>query len=116
VSERRQAARSLHRDVEDLWERLRAEFELHEGFWLAVLFGIQAPDLAELVARTGDLARMHVKHVTTLTLTDRAGEAAVLNQLLVPHSTGLAATWVLDDEAVTADRVRLWTRLLRRLN
>lgn len=40
----------------------------------------------------------------------------MLGQLLAPHPTGLAATWVLDDEAVTADRVRLWSRLLRRLN
>jgi tetratricopeptide (TPR) repeat protein len=116
VSAQRKAARSLHRDVEAVWERLRAEFVLHEGFWLAVLFGAQAPDVAELVARTRDLARRHVKHVTTLTLTTRADEAAVLSQLLTPHPAGLAATWVLDDEASTADRMRLWSRLLRRLN
>jgi hypothetical protein len=116
VSEQRQAARSLHRDVEAVWERLRAEFALHDGFWLAFLFGIQAPDVAELVARTRDLARTHVKHVATLTLTTRASETAVLGQLLASHPTGLAATWVLDDEAITADRVRLWSRLLQRLN
>ena len=116
MSEQRQAARSLHRDVEAVWERLRAEFVLHEGFWLALLFGAQAPDVAELVARTRDLARTQVKHVVTLTLTERAGEAAVLSRLLAAHSAGLAVTWVLDDEALTADRVRLWSRLLRRLN
>ncbi len=116
MSTGRQAARSLHRDVEDVWERLRVEFVLHDGFWLGLLFGAQAPDVAELVARTRDLARMQVKHVVTSTLTERAGEAAVLGQLLIPQPAGLAATWVLDDEAVTADRLRLWSRLLRRLN
>ncbi len=116
MSTGRQAARSLHRDVEAVWERLRAEFVLHDGFWLAFLFGAQAPDVAELMARTRDLARPQVKHVATLTLTERAGEAAVLSQLLAPHPASLAATWVLDDEAITADRVRLWSRLLLRLN
>ncbi|MGH3998964.1 MAG: hypothetical protein ACRDTJ_16090 [Pseudonocardiaceae bacterium] len=116
MSTGRQAARSLHRDVEAVWERLRAEFVLHDGFWLAFLFGMQAPDVAELVARTRDQARAQVKHVVTRTLTMQAGEAAVLGQLLAPHPAGLAATWVLDDEAVTADRLRLWSRLLRRLN
>ena len=116
MSTERQRARSLHRNVEAVWERLRAEFVLQDGFWLAFLFGAQAPDVAELVARTRDLARMQVKHVVTLTLTERVGEAAVLSQLLAPHPVGLATTWVLDDEAVTADRVRLWSRLLRRLN
>jgi hypothetical protein len=106
----------LHRDVEAVWERLRAEFVLNDGFWLAFLFGAQAPDIAELVARTRDLARPQVKHVGILTLTKQAGEAAVLSQLLAPHPAGLAATWVLDDEAVTADRMRLWSRLLLRLN
>lgn len=56
MSEQRQAARSLHRDVEVVWERLRAEFVLHEGFWLALLFGAQALDVAELVAHTRDQA------------------------------------------------------------
>ncbi|MGH9216081.1 MAG: hypothetical protein ACRDZS_07485, partial [Acidimicrobiales bacterium] len=116
MSTGRQAARSLHRDVEAVWERLRAEFVLHDGFWLTFLFGMQAPDVAELVARTRDQARTQVKHVVTRTLTERTGEAAVLGQLLAPHPAGLAATWVLDDEAVTADRLRLWSRLLRRLN
>ncbi|MGH3800906.1 MAG: hypothetical protein ACRDTD_12350 [Pseudonocardiaceae bacterium] len=116
MSGQRQAARSLHRDVEAVWERLRAEFVLHDGFWLAFLFGMQAPDVTELVARTRDQARTQVKHVVTRTLTERVGEAAVLGQLLVPHPAGLAATWVLDDEAVTADRLRLWSRLLQRLN
>ncbi|MGH4010575.1 MAG: hypothetical protein ACRDTH_20855, partial [Pseudonocardiaceae bacterium] len=116
MSTDRQAARSLHRDVEAVWERLRAEFVLHDGFWLALLFGVQAPDVAELVARTRDQARTQVKHIVTVTLTERAGVAAVLGQLLAPQPAGLAATWVLDDEAVTADRVRLWSRLLRRLN
>ncbi|MGH3771724.1 MAG: hypothetical protein ACRDRW_10060 [Pseudonocardiaceae bacterium] len=116
MSEQRQAARSLHRDVEAVWERLRAEFVLRDGFWLAVLFGAQAPDVAELVARTRDQARMRVKHVVPLTLTQRAGEAAVLSRLLAPHPAGLAATWVLDGEASTADRLRLWSRMLRRLN
>jgi tetratricopeptide (TPR) repeat protein len=116
MSTGRQAARSLHRDVEAVWERLRAEFVLQGGFWLAFLFGAQAPDVAELVARTNDLARPQVKRVTTVTLTDRVGEAAVLSQLLAAHQAGLGATWVLDDEAVTADRVRLWSQLLRRLN
>ncbi|MBV9163212.1 MAG: hypothetical protein JO281_17025 [Pseudonocardiales bacterium] len=116
MSEQRQAARSLHRDVEAVWERIRAEFVLHDGFWLALLFGVQAPDVAELVARTRDQARMQVKHVATLTLTERGGEAVVLSQLLASHPAGLAATWVLDDEAIRADRVRLWSRLLRRLN
>ena len=116
MSTERQRARSLHRNVEAVWERLRAEFVLQDGFWLAFLFGAQAPDVAELVARTRDLARMQVKHVVTLTLTERAGEAGVLSQLLAPHPVGLATTWVLDDEAVAADRVRLWSRLLRRLN
>ena len=68
------------------------------------------------MARTRDQARTQVKHVVTVTLTKRAGEAAVLGQLLAPQPAGLAATWVLDDEAITADRVRLWSRLLRRLN
>jgi tetratricopeptide (TPR) repeat protein len=112
----RQATRSLRRDVEVVWERLRAELVLHDGFWLALLFGAQAPDVAELVARTRDVARTQVKHVSTLTLTTQAGEAAVLGQLLAPPPAGLGATWVLDGEAVTADRVRLWSRLLRRLN
>ena len=116
MSGQRQAARSLHRDVEAVWERLRAEFVLHDGFWLAYLFGAQAPDLAELVARPRDLARPQVKHVATLTLTKRAGEAAVLSQLLTPHPASHAATWVLDDEAITADRMQLWSRLLLRLN
>ncbi|MGH3830850.1 MAG: hypothetical protein ACRDRS_10455, partial [Pseudonocardiaceae bacterium] len=116
MSERRQAARSLHRDVEALWERLRAEFALRDGFWLAVLFGAQAPDLAELVARTRDKSRMQAKRVATLTLTQRAGEYGVLSPLLTPQPADLAATWVLDDEAITADRLRLWSRLLRQLN
>ena len=116
MSEQRQATRSLRRDVEAVWERLRAEFVLHEGFWLALLFGAQAPDVAELVARTHDLARMQVKHVSILKLTERAGEAAVLGQLLAPPPADLAVTWVLDGEAAMADRVRLWSRLLRRLN
>jgi hypothetical protein len=107
MSSERQAARSLHWDAEAVWERLRAEFVLHDGFWLAFLFGAQAPNVAELVARTRDQARTQVKHVVTVTLTEQAGEAAVLGQLLAPHPAGLAATWVLDDEAVTADRVRL---------
>ncbi|MEO7194061.1 MAG: hypothetical protein ABIZ05_04445 [Pseudonocardiaceae bacterium] len=64
MSERRQAARSLHRDVEALWERIRAEFVLRDGFWLAVLFGAQAPDVAELVARTRDKSRMQAKPAT----------------------------------------------------
>jgi hypothetical protein len=89
---------------------------LHDGFWLVFLFGAQAPDVAELVARTRDQARPQVKHVATVTLTERAGEAAVLSQLFAPQPAGLAATWVLDGEAGTADRVRLWSRLLRRLN
>ncbi|MGH3897934.1 MAG: hypothetical protein ACRDTA_06690 [Pseudonocardiaceae bacterium] len=112
----RRAARSLHRDVEAVWERLRAEFVLQDGFWLAFLFGVQAPDVAELMARTHDQARAQVKHVVTVTLTEQVGVAAALGQLLGPNPAGLAATWVLDDEAVTADRVRLWSRLLRRLN
>jgi hypothetical protein len=63
----RQAARSLHRDVEAVWERLRAEFALGAGFWLVFLFSIPAPDVAELVARTSDQARPQVKHVATVT-------------------------------------------------
>ncbi|MGH3916014.1 MAG: tetratricopeptide repeat protein [Pseudonocardiaceae bacterium] len=110
------AARSLHRDAEDVWERLRVQFALHDGFWLAFLFGAQAPDVTELVARTSDQARMQAKHVATLTLAERGGEATVLGQLLAAHPAGLAATWVFDDEAMTADRIRLWSRLLRRLN
>jgi tetratricopeptide (TPR) repeat protein len=116
MNTRRQAARSMHRDAEAVWERLRAEFVLRDGFWLAFLFGAQAPDVAEMVARTRDRARAEAKHVATLTLTTQAGEAAVLGQVLAPHPAGLAATWVLDGEAITADRLRLWSRLLRRLN
>ncbi len=116
MSTGRQAARSLHGDAEAVWERLRAEFVLRDDFWLAFLFGAQAPDVAELVARTRDRARAEAKHVTTLTLAKQVSEAAVLGQLLAPHPAGLAATWVLDDEAITADRLRLWARLLRRLN
>lgn len=116
MSAGRRAARSLHRDVEAVWERLRAEFVLRDGFWLAFLFGAQAPDVAELVARTHDQARPQAKRVTTLILTEQSGEAAVLGELLAPHPAGLAATWVLDDEAIPADRARLWSRLLRRLN
>ncbi len=116
MSTGRQAARSLHRDVEAVWERLRAEFVLHDGFWLALLFGAQAPDVAELVARTRDLARMQVKQVTTLTVTDPAGEGAVLAALLTPYPAGLAATWVLDDTARADETLRLWSGLLRRLN
>ncbi|MGH3825094.1 MAG: hypothetical protein ACRDRA_20000, partial [Pseudonocardiaceae bacterium] len=116
MNEQRQAARSLHRDVEAVWERLRAEFVLQDGFWLAFLFGAQAPDIAELVARTRDQARTQVKQVATLTLTEQSGEAAVLAELLAPHPASLAATWVLDDVALAADRERLWSRLLRRLN
>lgn len=116
MSTDRWAARSLHRDVEAVWERLRAEFVLQEGFWLGFLFGAQAPDVAELVARTRDQARRQVKQVATLTLTEQSGEAAVLAELLTPHSAGLAATWVLDDAPLSAERVRLWSRLLRRLN
>jgi tetratricopeptide (TPR) repeat protein len=116
VNSERSAARSLHRDVEAVWERLRAEFVLHDGFWLAFLFGAQAPDVAELVARTRDLARAQVKHVERLTLSERIGEAAVLGQLLAPHPAGLAATWVIDDEIGAANRQRLWSQLLHRLN
>jgi hypothetical protein len=60
VSPERQAARSLPQEAEAVWERLRAQFVLHDGFWLAFLFGAQAPDVAELVARTRDQARTQV--------------------------------------------------------
>jgi hypothetical protein len=68
------------------------------------------------MARTRDQARTQVKHVATLTLTERSGQAAVLGELLAPHPVGLAATWVIDGETAPADRARLWSRLLRRLN
>ncbi|HET9257250.1 MAG TPA: hypothetical protein VFO16_18910, partial [Pseudonocardiaceae bacterium] len=116
MSPERWAPRSLHRDAETVWERLRAEFALHDGFWLTLLFGAQAPDVAELVARTRDLARAQVKHVERLTLSERAGAAAVLGQLLAPHPASLAATWVIDDETDAAQRLRLWSQLLHRLN
>ncbi|MGH3701532.1 MAG: hypothetical protein ACRDRU_29915 [Pseudonocardiaceae bacterium] len=55
MSTGRQAARSLHRDVEAVWERLWAEFVLHDGLTervskAAVLRQLLAPQPAGLAA------------------------------------------------------------------
>jgi hypothetical protein len=98
VSGERQAARILHRDIETVWDRLRAEFVLHDGFWLAFLFGAQAPDIAELVVRTHDQARAQVKHVLALPagslplVRDTAPDLWSVRSLTVTLDTAASAT------------------------
>jgi hypothetical protein len=116
VSVDRPAARGLHPELEQVWDRLRAEFDLQDGFWLAVIFGAQRFEADELVARSRDLARRSVRAVRTLSFGDAPGVAWLLAELTLPAPTDLAATWIQDEGVAEGERHQLWVSLLRRMN
>ena len=116
MSAPRQGARSLDPVAEEVWDRIRAEFVLQSGFWLGCLFGGAATDLAELVARSRDLAASRVQTIEVLTLTGPDDVAQVLGTLLTTAPPNVRGTWVIDRGGATPDRTRLWVELLRRLN
>lgn len=93
---RRDAAVPLRREVEAVWDRLRVEFSLHDGFWLAFLFGAEPSVTAELVARTRDLARSRVRRIETIDVGEPADVARAMRRLLGPAPAELAATWVIN--------------------
>jgi hypothetical protein len=112
----RRAARGLRQNVETVWSRLRAEFTLQDRFWVGFLFGAEAPEVAELVARSRDLALSAVRRVHVIRLDGLENVAPALGQLLAPHAEDLALTWIIDISGSTAERTQHWTHLLRRLN
>jgi tetratricopeptide (TPR) repeat protein len=110
-------AAALDPDAEHLWDRLRAEFQLHDGFWLAILFGAQTVELTELIGRTRDLASVQVAEVQELRITSADDIGRVLRELLTPARPGVLATWLLDDPIARPEvRREWWSSLLRRLN
>jgi len=112
----RRAARGLRQDVETVWSRLRAEFTLQDRFWIGFLFGAEAPEVAELVARSRDLALSEVRRVDVITLHGPEDVSPALGRLLAPHAEDLAMTWIADVGSSLTERAQIWTRLLRRLN
>ena len=112
----RRAARGLRQDVETVWSRLRAELTLEDRFWIGFLFGVEAPEVAELVARSRDLVLAAVRRVEVIRLGELEDVGPALSRLLAPQAEDLAMTWIVDVGGSTAERAQLWTRLLRRLN
>ena len=112
----RRAARGLRQDVETVWSRLRAELTLEDRFWIGFLFGVEAPEVAELVARSRDLALSEVRRVDVITLHGPEDVSPALGRLLAPHAEDLAMTWIADVGSSLTERAQIWTRLLRRLN
>ena len=112
----RRAARGQRQDVETVWSRLRAEFTLQDRFWIGFLFGAEAPEVAELVARSRDLALSEVRRVDVITLHGPEDVSPALGRLLAPHAEDLAMTWIADVGSSLTERAQIWTRLLRRLN
>ena len=112
----RRAARGLRQDVETVWSRLRAELTLQDRFWIGFLFGVEAPEVAELVTRSRDLVLAAVRRVEVIRLGELEDVGPALSRLLAPQAEDLAMTWIVDVGGSTAERAQLWTRLLRRLN
>lgn len=112
----RHAAVELRRSLEAVWDEIRAEFALQDGFWLAFVFGAEAPEVAELVARSTDLARIEVQRVEVARFGGPDDVVPVLRTLLTPHGPDVAATWVTDAGTGAGERERAWTELLQRLN
>jgi hypothetical protein len=112
----RRAARGLRQDVETVWSRLRAELTLQDRFWVGFLFGAEALEVAELVARSRDLALSEVRRVEVIRLDELEDVGPALGQLLAPQAEDLAMTWIADVGGSITERAQLWTRLLRRLN
>ena len=112
----RRAARGLRQDVETVWSRLRAELTLQDRFWVGFLFGAEALEVAELVARSRDLALSEVRRVEVIRLDGLEDVGPALGQLLAPQAEDLAMTWIADVGGSITERAQLWTRLLRRLN
>ncbi|MGI9002283.1 MAG: tetratricopeptide repeat protein [Pseudonocardia sp.] len=108
--------RSLDPAVEVVWDRIRAEFALQEGFWLGLLFGGEATDLTELIARSRDLASSRVRRMEVQLLHGVDDVAGALGALLTSAPAEVAGTWMIDQGGSTPDRTRLWVELLRRLN
>lgn len=116
MSAPREGARELDPAAEEVWDRIRAEFVLQSGFWLGCLFGGAATDVAELVARSRDLAASRVETIEVLTLSGPDDVRHVLGTLLTTAAPSVRGTWVVDRGGATPDRTRLWVELLRRLN
>jgi tetratricopeptide (TPR) repeat protein len=95
---------------------LWSEYALNDAFWLAFLFGADGTDVAELVARTRDLARAEVKRVDVVELSGPGDVEPALGLLLAKHGHDVAATWVTETGSAPAESRRTWTLLLRRLN
>lgn len=111
----RHAAVELRRSLEAVRDEIRAEFALQDGFWLAFVFGAEAPEVAELVARSTDLARIEVQRVEVARFGGPDDVVPVLRTLLTPHGPDVAATWVTDAGTGAGERERAWTELLQRL-
>ncbi|MGH3568485.1 MAG: tetratricopeptide repeat protein [Pseudonocardia sp.] len=114
MSSRRQDAVSLRPEAEAVWDQVRAGFTLHDGFWLALLFGAQEPETAEFVARSRALARGRAPRVDPVELSGPDSVPSVLGELVDTHLAGLFATWLIDGGG--PDRERTWVTLLQRLN
>ncbi|MGI9063618.1 MAG: hypothetical protein ACR2FQ_07425 [Pseudonocardiaceae bacterium] len=112
----RRGARGLRQDVETVWSRLRAEFTLQDRFWIGFLFGAEAPEVAELVSRSRDLALAEVRRVDVIRLEGPDDVSPALGRLLAPHPEDLGMTWLTDAGGSITERTPIWTRLLRRLN
>lgn len=100
----RRATRGLRQNVETVWSRLRAEFTLQDRFWIGFLFGAETPEVAELVARSPDLALSAVRRVHVIRLDGLENVAPALGQLLAPHAEDLTLTWIIDISGSTAER------------
>ena len=103
----RRAARGLRQDVETVWSRLRAELTLQDRFWIGFLFGVEAPEVAELVARSRDLVLAAVRRVEVIRLGELEDVGPALSRLLAPQAEDLAMTWIVDVGGSTAERAQL---------
>lgn len=111
---RRVAAVSLRPEAEEVWDRIRAGFALHEGFWLAFVFGADSSEVSEFVARSRDLARIRVQHVDEIVLRGPGDVPAALGELVGAHVRGLHSTWLVGTTPVEPHAT--WVNVLHRLN
>lgn len=114
MSSVRRGSVSLRPEAEAVWDEVRAGFALHDGFWLALLFGAQQHEIAEFAARSRDLARGRAQRVDVIELAGPDSVPGALRELVGVPVSDLFATWLSDGGG--PDREPVWTALLQRLN